>query len=241
MLRTLTRAVVRTATTSDRVAGGLARFATTLGQCALVVLGVHLAADDLDDRVLASLSWVVDQADLRLAGPVETVAGWFGRPAGSWQWWDALPLGAMSGWTALTVELVAAGLLCGSFLLTSRTAQPTWVRWKRALSVQAVVLPLALSGVLLAGGWSLSMAIEDVLPVAEAAPWASRAAAAVVAFAALLRFGLPAWLRAVAALEPPARWTAGWAAAVVLLPVGALAWIHGVPVWGTLRHALEAL
>jgi hypothetical protein len=71
------------------------------------------------------------------------------------------------------------------------------------------------------------MGIEDLIPNA-------RIGAAALAIAALLRFGWPAWSRAVSHLERPPRWTRGLASALVLAPIGWLAWTHGVPIWGWL-------
>lgn len=215
---------------SDALAGGVASVATTLGQCALVALGVHLAADNLDDRVLSGLTALQTQADQHLAEPFGRLAAFVGQDSSAFLFWDGLPLGVGSAWIALCVEAVATVLLWGSFVLTARRVSWSWPRFKRALSVQAVVLPAALAGVLLAGTWSLAMGVEDVLPAHRITPWA----AGLVALAALLRFGWPAWSRAVVALEPPPRWTRGAAAALVLVPVGALAWVHGVPLWGLL-------
>jgi hypothetical protein len=47
-----------------------------LGQLALVGLGLHLAADHLDDQVYAALSALVE----RLAGPLETLGPRPGQP-----------------------------------------------------------------------------------------------------------------------------------------------------------------
>lgn len=214
----------------DAAAGGLARAATTIGQCALVVLGVHLAADNLDDRVLALLTDGVGLADQHLAPLLARVAALLSQPADAFTLWERLPLGASSAWMALLVEVLAAALLCGSFLLTARQSRPSWPRYRRALSPWALGLPVVLLGVLLAGSWSLAMGVEDVLPAGDLSPWA----AGLVGVAALLRFGVPAWLRAVAALEPPKRWSEGLGGLVLLLPVGWLAWVHGVPLWGLL-------
>jgi len=213
---------------TDAAAGGLARLATTLGQCALVVLGVHLAADNLDDRVLVGLTAAVELAERLLAGTGGRLL------AGAEGTLEGLPLPALAACSALAVETAAVGLLCGAFLLTPRQARPSWCAWRRALGVRAVVVPVVLSGVLLAGAWSLAMSVEDVLPASPVAPWA----AGLVALAALLRFGEPAWSRAVAALEPPQRFTEGLAAALVLAPVGLLAWMYGVPLWGLLPWSL---
>ena len=191
---------------SDAAAGGLARGATTLGQCALLVLGVHLAADNLDDRVLQLSTWGLSWVDREL------------------------PLPVVAGWTALGVEGLAVLLLCGAFLLSERAPVLSWRRWRAALSVRALVLPLTMAGVLLAGAWSMAMGVEDLLPASPLAPWS----AALVGLVTLLRFGVPAWLRTVAAMDPARRLTDGLASSLVLAPVGLLAWVYGLPLWGLL-------
>lgn len=195
---------------TDRVAGGISALGTTLGQVALVVLGVHLAADRIDDLLARALQ----EASLALGAP----------GLGS------LPVPMVAAWGALLVELAAVALLSGAFLLTAR--QPALDRGvlDRVRSVNAVVMPVALAGVLIAGSWSMAMAAEDLLPPSPLAPWA----AGLLGLAVLVRYGLPAWCRAVAALPSSPRWQQGLSAAGVLVPVGALAWMHGVPMWGWL-------
>lgn len=215
---------------SDRAAGGLARVAATLGQVALVCLGVHLAADQLDDRALAGLTALQGWLDASLAGPMGSVAEGMGLDFDALLFWDGLPIATMAAWLALVVELVAAALLCGSFLLTGRRPQLSWSGWRQALSIHAVVLPLTLAGVLLAGSWSMAMAAEDLMPVLATSRWA----AGLLGLAVLLRFGLPAWGRAVAVLERSGKPRRDLLVALVMTPVGLLAWMHGVPIWGWL-------
>jgi hypothetical protein len=214
----------------DKAAGGLARVATTIGQVALVCLGVHLAADQLDDRLLAGLTALQGWLDLELAGPLGRAAEGLGLGFDALLFWDGLPLASMAAWAALAVELVAATLLCASFLLTARSPTLSWTAWRQALSIHAVVLPVTLAGVLLAGSWSMAMATEDLLPSNELSRWA----AAALGLAVLLRFGLPAWGRAVAVLEHSGKPRRDLLAALVMLPVGLLAWMHGVPLGGWL-------
>lgn len=221
---------MRVLATSDRLAGGLARAAATLGQAALVMLGAHLAADTLDDTVLAGLTAAVAWADAALTPSHTATAEWLGLGWDQLLWWQALPLVPLAAGAALLVELATDAVLITSFLLTPRSPRLSWRAWWDARSVRAFVLPLALGGVLVAGAWSLSMAAEDLLPSSPVAPWA----AGLVGLVALARFGGPAWGRAIAALGPPAKWSEGLLGALLLLPVGALAWVHGVPLWGWL-------
>ena len=186
----------------DRAAAWIARNASTLGQVALVCLGVHLASDRLDDFIARALTAIAAR------------------------WIDA-NLVVVAAWVALVVELAADVLFAGAILLTDAKRRPSFRAWRRVRSIESVVLPLALAGVILAGGWSLAMGIEDLIPNA-------RVGAAALALAALLRFGWPAWSRAVSHLERPPRWTRGLGSALVLAPIGWLAWTHGVPIWGWL-------
>ncbi len=187
----------------DRAAAWIAHHAGTLGQLAFVFLGVHLAADRLDDAVLRAL----------------TALAWFDTN-----------LVVPSAWIALLVELTADALFAAALLLTDRRRTPSFRAWRRVRSVDSVVLPLSLAGTILAGAWSLAMGIEDLLPPSPVA----RLGSSALAIAALLRFGWPAWARAVSHLDPARRWSRGLVPALVLAPIGWLAWSHGVPIWGWL-------
>jgi len=206
----------------------MARIATTLGQVALTILGVHLAADRLDDGLLAACTAAQGWLDAHLAGPLGSAATAVGLDYDALLLWDRLQLAPVAAWSAFAVEVAAVCLLCASFLLTPRRPTLSWRAWRSGLSVHALVLPLALSGVLLAGGWSLTMATEDLLPSSVVAT----VAAGVLGLVAVLRFGLPAWGRAVAALERSGKPVRDLAVTLVIGPIGLLAWVHGVPLWG---------
>ena len=215
---------------ADRAAGRAAHHLGTLGQLALMVLGVHLAADRLDDRLHAVLSVAVHAADTWLGPPLWALAEAIGLEGDALHFWTLMPLPIASAALALTVELSAVAILASSFLLTERQARPTWQRWKACLGLEAIVLPLTLAGVLVAGGWSLAMGLEDLLPTGLP----SQLAAATVGIAAVLRYGLPAWKRTVVNLDPPDRPTRGLTRVAILVPIGLLAWMHGLPLWGWL-------
>ena len=217
-------------TASDRVAGRLAKALSGFGQVALIAMGVHLAADRLDDLALVGLGAVQAGLDRWLAGPLVGLAEWVHLPYDTLLFWDGLPLAVMAAGLALGVEVLAILSLSASFLFTHRQTRLSWARYRRALSVRAVVLPLCLSGVLLAGSWSLSMAAEDLLPPSRFAPWAAWA----LGVAASLRFGLAAWVRAVANIERPTHVLRSLLVSAVLAPVGLIAWMEGVPFWGWL-------
>ena len=215
--------------TTDRAAGGLARAATTLGQLALVALGVHRAGDHLDDLVAQGLDAVWVWSDAHLAGPSAALAAAVGMPEDSLWLWQGVSAPALGAVGALGVELAAVLILWASFLFSARDARPTWAGWRKVLGLHALVLPWTLAGVLAAGSWSLAMAVEDLLPSSNVGPWA----AAAVGLAAGLRFGLPAWKRATAELAPTAPAPAILQAAV-LVPIAVLTWRHGLPIWGWL-------
>lgn len=216
---------------SDRAAGSVARAATTLGQLALVALGVHLAADHLDDHLVTAILAAQAGLDSLLAGPAQQVADAIGWAPESLQLWDRVPVVPVAAGAALVAELAADTLLAASFLLTQRDPVVRWQDWRASLSVHAMVLPVVLAGVLVAGAWSMSMAVEDLLPLSPL----SRPAGAMLGLVVLARFGLPAWKRAVAALEPGSPAWTGVLTATLLVPMGGLAWVHGVPIWGLLN------
>jgi hypothetical protein len=213
---------------SDAAAGKAAELATTFGQLALLGLGCHLAADRLDDHLYRHLTRAQDGlADVLVPGLIrigETV----GLAPGLLVGWADCSLVSTSAALALIIELAAIVALAGAIVLTPRESKPTFKQWWAARSVHAMMLPLTLVGVLLAGAWSLAMAAEDLLPASSVAPWA----AGVVALAATARFGVPATTRALAALDPKPPWRTGLKRALVLTPIAALVWIEALPIWG---------
>ncbi len=212
--------------TADRAAGGIAQWSTTLGQTALVALGVHLVGDQVDDLLLISLEASVEA----LEGPLARLTAMLDLPHGTTPQLSSVPLSTTAAWGALCVELSATVALSTAFVLSSRRPCLSWTAYRKALCIHALVMPLALAGVLLAGCWSMAMAAEDLLPPSGIAPWA----AGLLALAAGARFGLPAWLRAIGALSAAETWRQGGLLSALLLPIGVLAWRHGVPVWGWL-------
>ena len=119
---------------SDRAAGSVARAATTLGQLALVALGVHLAADQLDDRFVAALLAAQSGLDALLSQPAAAVAGAFGWEAEALQLWQRAPIAPLAAAGALAVEVAALTLFAGSFLLTERAPALTLGGWRRVRS-----------------------------------------------------------------------------------------------------------
>ena len=146
--------------TLDRTAGGIARWSTTLGQLALVALGVHLVGDQVDDLLLVSLSAMVEA----LEGPLARLTAMLDRPHGTPPLLSSLPLNTTAVWGALCVELATTVALSTAFVLSSQRPRLSWTAYRAALCVHALIMPLALAGVLLAGCWSMAMAAEDLLP-----------------------------------------------------------------------------
>ncbi len=176
-----------------------------LGQLGLVVLGVHLAADQLDD-----LTW-------RLLGSV---------PLGPED-----PT-AISAWVAVVLELAVGVKAAGALLLTPISPPLERGRWWRARSVDAVVVPVFWAMVALAGSWSLAMGLEDL--VAPQLPEVARPLAWACAALVAWRLGWTGWRRVVGSMEPPKSVLQGLLWAPLLVAVTVMCAIHGLPVWGWL-------
>jgi len=179
-----------------------------IGQAGVVMLGVHLAADQLDDLIAALLAeapWSWPVADLPL------VAG---------------------AWGAVAVELLLVVKIADALLLTPQEPTLSWRGWYESRSVDAVALPAFWMICALAGAWTVGMAVEDSLAGLHAV--GAFAAGAGAAALAAWRLGWTGFCRIVAGLkEPPSR-LRGLSWAPLLLAVGYLAARHGLPVWGWL-------
>lgn len=177
-----------------------------LGQLALVVLGVHLAADRLDDAL----------------------AGWLASSGIPWPEPEQ-PL-MVGTWAAVLLEL---GVVAWATVTLFRASAPPVDgprAWARRWSVHGVVAPLFWAPTALAGAWVIGMAVEDgVAPL-----WADAAAPLAIAAAGLvgLRLGLTGLLRVVAGTPVPVRRWEGLLAAPPVLLVAGLAIRHGLPIWG---------
>lgn len=196
-------------TRADGVASASRGLWVWLGQLGIVVLGVHLAADRLDDRVYGLLV------------------------ASSVPWPSPETPTVVATWLALALELVVVARAGAALLLTPHEPALSWSAWKRNVSVDALVLPLFWAPVALAGAWVVGMAAEDALApyhagLAKGVAWA-------LALLAAWRLGWTGWKRVVGALDPPKRRIQGWPWAPALLAVGAAAFWHGLPIWGWLR------
>lgn len=196
---------------------------------ALVALGVHLAADRLDDQLWAAMSRGSDQLDSVLTEPLARAAETVGLGFDSFLVWQELPLPVVAAALSLVLELIADVMLWDAFLLTPKQTRWDWARYRSKLSLRAIVIPIALAGALASGAWSLFMAAEDLLPTHDA----STAAAAALSLLALVHYGSAALRRGVGNLERPEGWKRQVMLALVLLPVGLTAW-RGLPLWGWL-------
>lgn len=179
-----------------------------LGQLGVVVLGVHLAADRLDDLCYQGL--------LLLPIPVES-------PESLTVWAAGL---------ALALEFIVVARAFAALALTEHRPERTLRDWWDARSVDAAVLPMFWLVTGLAGAWVVGMAAEDaVAPYAPAAAWP---VGAVVAALIAWRLGLSGLARVIAAFDPPKHRLNGVWWAPALVAVATLAAWHGLPIWGLL-------
>ena len=178
-----------------------------LGQAALVVLGVHLAADHLDDLLTAGLEAI---------------------PA---PWPDTETPRVTGTWMAVGAELTTVAWTVWALARTA-AVEPIdgWRGWWGRRSVHTLAAPLAWAPLAAAGCWVIAMAVED----AVAPLWADAAAGAGWAVAAIVAWRLAAsgWWELVQRTPPPSSWRDGWLGAVVVLPMAGLALRYGLPYHG---------
>lgn len=152
-------------------------------------------------------------------GANAAASGLAGR-AGGW-----LPDAALA-WLLLVAEALALVAAADAIALTPPDGVPAWQRWRRTLTVQAAVVPVAWAAWGLAGCQALALAVGDVLPQA---PWAGPLLACLAGW----RLGWTGWRRVVAGLPgaPRSVWRGlGWAP---LLLASAAASLRALP-WATL-------
>ncbi len=176
-----------------------------VGELALLALGLHLAADRLDDAL----------------------GGWLAGIEVAWPDPEA-PLIA-GAWLAAALE-IAALAWAGRWRLAARAEPVADARawWARRSAIGAV-LPLFWAPVAAAGTWAVAIAVEDaaaavILGYARPLAWA---VGALVGW----RFGWTGLETVVRRGSPPERWWAGLPGAVVALPLAWLAARHGLPLW----------
>lgn len=180
-----------------------------IGQAGLVFLGVHLAADHVDDTLAQVLTSVpIPWPDLDTPREVGT-------------------------WAAVALELLTCLWAVHALARTAaREPVASFAAWRDRASLHNLVAPMVWVPLAGAGCWVVAMAVEDlaapVLP--PAAPWLGGLAAALVGWRLAWTGGAGLVRRA----PPPARRSEGWLGALVVLPMAAVAARHGLPVWGWL-------
>ncbi len=179
-----------------------------LGQLAVIVLGVHLAADRLDDLLFDGIMYM------------------------SLPWPDPGTPAYLASWSAVWLELA---VIAWAFMtLVSAKAVPAvdWADWKTNASLMSIVRPMFWLPVGLAGAWVVGMSAEDLI-----APYhleGGRVAAYVVSGLIAWRLTLTgSWTVASAARTHTTR-VDGWWWAPVPLVIAGLAITYGLPVWGLL-------
>lgn len=174
-----------------------------LGELALIVLGIHLAADRLDDRILdlmvpLQLPWPSPEFPLQLAT-----------------------------WTAIAVELFVVGW--AAWMLVRSRAEPVdgVKEWGRRATLTSLLAPLAWAPLALVGAWVVAMALEDVTAplLGEPALWLSWVVAGLIAW----RLGWSGLVRVLTRPPEPRRRLEGWFAAPAVLLVVGLALRYGLP------------
>ena len=176
---------------------------------ALVILGIHGAADRLDD-VIGSL--LVNTEML----------SWFGHDS----------LMDVSIAVAIAIELVVVGWAIWTRLRSTGTAIAAPQDWWSRRSIQAGVAAFAWLPLSLAGCWVVAIAIEDQL--AGLLPSLAIYIGLVVAVLTAWRLGLTGWVRIVRHTPFPRRPWEGWPFALPVVLVATIALRYGLPIWGWL-------
>lgn len=203
----------------DNVASSSRVLWVGFGQLGLAALGVHLAADHLDDQLFSAMVWCNDAI-----GPAVQALSLKGLAADQFQ--------APAACLAIGVELLADLYLFLCLALTSQTPELSWGSYKRALSARAVLVPLFWIPVSLAGSWVVAMAVEDSL--VDLHTTGAQVLGAGLALLVAWRLGFSGLRRVLGALEPPKKRSAGWPWTFLVLPLAALAIRYGLPIWGWL-------
>jgi len=200
--------MIRFLQNADALASRLRPAWMWVGQLGVVVLGVHLAADRLDDYLARSL--------------VATAIPW-SEPQ--------LPH-AIGVWGAIAIEL--AVVAWASWTLARAQAEQVSdfaTLWQRR-SVQTALALVGWLPIGLAGAWAVGMAVEDV--VAGWSPSLGFVAGLLAMLVVAVRLSWTGWVRVVSCAPAPRRWTSGLPWAVPVLIVSGLAFRHGLPIWGWL-------
>lgn len=191
-----------------------------IGQVALVVLGIHGAADRLDD-VMGSLLVSTD------------IGSWLPQSAfPGMAWVSHETLMGVSIAFAITLELlVVAWAIYARLRANDPPIQDPRDWWSRR-SIHAGIAAFAWLPLALAGCWVVAIAIEDQL--ADLLPNVAIYVGLVVAVLIAWRLGLTGWIRVVRHTPVPRRPLEGWPWIVPVGLVSILALRYGLPIWGWL-------
>ena len=178
------------------------------GQLAVVLLGVHLAADRLDDGITALLA------------------------GSSIPWPEPEQPITLGTWSAVLLELYVAGWAAVAWFRASEEPVDSVQTWVQRATLHAITAPVFWAAAMLAGAWVVGMATEDL--VASFWPAAASISAWLVAVFVVWRVGLPGlWRVLVSTPIPGHRWDGVLTVWPALLVAG-LALRYGLPVWGWL-------
>lgn len=177
-----------------------------VGQLGVVALGIHLAADRVDD----------------------VLGRWIGQIPVAWPDPDA-PL-AVGTWLAVALELIVVGWAAWQRARATAAPVTSAREWRARLSVDALLVPVFWAPVSVAGAWVVGMAVEDftapvLLALAHPLAWL---VAALVGW----RLALTGCLQVIRQAPIPRHRWAGLAWAPAVLAIAALAVQHGLPLWG---------
>jgi hypothetical protein len=179
-----------------------------VGQWAVVLLGVHLAADRLDDGITAMLA------------------------GSSIPWPEPEQPITLGIWSAVLLELYVAGWAIVTWLRASEEPARSAQEWASRATLHAIAAPVFWATTMLAGAWVVGMATEDM--VARLWEGGAQASGWMAALLALWRVGWPGLRRVVLGTPTPLH---RWDGALTIWPglvVAGLALRYGLPIWGWL-------
>lgn len=179
-----------------------------VGQLAVVLLGVHLAADRLDDLITAGL--------------VATGIPW-PEPE------QPITLGT---WSAVLLELYVAGWAMVAWFRASDGPVANFRGWVDRATPHAIAAAVFWAPASLAGAWVIAMATEDLV-----APWWATGASLIgwiAAAMAVWRLAWPGLVRVVRNTPKPHHLWDGILSIWPVVVVAGLAVRYGLPVWGWL-------
>jgi hypothetical protein len=179
-----------------------------IGQVAVVLLGVHLAADRVDDGI----SWALATSGIPWPEPEQP-----------------LTLGT---WSALLTELYVGVWVIVAWARSTGAPIRKPADWVERGTPHAVAAPIVWAPVALAGAWMIGMTAEDLVAPywADGARYVGWTVAAMIAW----RLAWPGLVRVVLMTPVPGH---RWDGALTIWPavfVAGLAVRYGLPIWGWL-------